>query len=398
LRRRRPHVNRRRDVGLAAVVDNGQCRPRRTLESAIARVLAHTAAVPDPEVEAELPAPLRYARSDRPGISRRRAGKGFIYLDPDGKRLRDRDTLARIRALVVPPAWTGVWISPDPRAHLQATGRDARGRKQYLYHPLWRALRDKTKYEHMLAFGRALPAIRRRVARDLAREGLPREKVLAAVVRLLEHTLARVGNSEYARANHSFGITTLRNRHVRIARGTVELEFRAKHGLHHHSMVSDRKLARILRQCRDLPGSELFQYLDEEGTRHSIDSDDVNRYLRAISGAEITAKDFRTWAGTSLALLALARRGAARPTKKAIVQTVKEVAAELGNTPAICRKCYIHPALFERYREGRLAPYAAEIAGSSRGDTVRAAEGALRRFLVAEAGTARRVRSPRRSA
>src|SRR5581483_4035244 len=291
------------------------------------------------------------------GIARRRTGSGFVYRDADGKPVRDKATLERIRKLAVPPAWTEVWISPNPDGHIQATGRDARGRKQYRYHARWREKRDETKFEHMLAFGAALPRIRARVERDLALPGLPREKVLAAVVRLMEVTLARVGNPEYARENQSFGLTTLQNRHVKIRGGTIELDFRAKHGIRHHSVVGDRKLARILKQCRDLPGSELFQYVDEQGERHAIDSNDLNEYLREISGQDITAKDFRTWAATNLAALAL--RGleafdSEAKAKKNVVQAVEAVAKLLGNTPAVCRKCYIHPAIFDGYLDGTL--------------------------------------------
>ncbi len=297
---------------------------------------------------------LRYVSDRRPGITRQRNGDGFIYRDPGGSVISDADELARIRALAVPPAWEQVWICPLPNGHIQATGRDARGRKQYRYHPRWRRVRDETKYEHILEFGRALPAIRARVQADLARPGLPREKVLAAVVRLMEMTLARVGNPEYARENNSFGLTTLQNRHIRIKRGEVLLDFRAKHGIRHRSVVRDRKLARILKNCRDLPGSELFQYIGEGGELHSIDSGDVNDYLRGISGREITAKDFRTWAATNLAVLALSAMNEQTPTKKATVNAIKQVAEQLGNTPAVCRKCYIHPAVFEGYMAGAL--------------------------------------------
>jgi DNA topoisomerase I len=297
---------------------------------------------------------LRYVSDLRPGITRERTGEGFIYRNPDGSVIKDADELARIRALAVPPAWENVWICPSPSGHIQATGRDARGRKQYRYHPKWRQVRDETKYEHILEFGKALPAIRARVAADLARPGLPREKVLAAVLRLMEMTLARVGNPEYARENHSFGLTTLQNHHVRIRRGEILLDFRAKHGIRHRSIVRDGKLARILKNCRDLPGSELFQYVGEDGDLHSIDSGDVNDYLREISGREITAKDFRTWAATNLAVLALSAMNEEKPTKKATITAIKQVAEQLGNTPAVCRKCYIHPAVFEGYMAGAL--------------------------------------------
>lgn len=311
--------------------------------------------VPSPEnVHAAKAARLRYVTDRKPGITRTAISGGFVYRDPQGRVINDGAELARIKALAVPPAWTDVWICPLENGHLQATGRDARRRKQYRYHARWRRARDETKYEHMLEFGQALPAIRRRVEADLGLPGLPREKVLAAVVRLMEDTLARVGNPEYASQNNTFGLTTLRNRHVRITRGLIELDFRAKHGIRHVSTVSDRKLARVVKNCRDLPGSELFQYIDEEGERHCIDSADVNDYLREISGRDITAKDFRTWAATNLAILALAEQEEEKPTKKAQIETIKQVAKRLGNTPAVCRKCYIHPAVLEGHLNGSL--------------------------------------------
>ena len=311
--------------------------------------------VPSPEnVYAARAARLRYVSDRQPGIRRKGAAGRFVYRDPQGKVIRNAAELTRIKALAVPPAWTDVWICPLENGHLQATGRDARRRKQYRYHKRWRQARDETKYGHMLDFGRALPAIRRRIEADLSLPDLPREKVLAAVVHLMEDTLARVGNPEYASQNNTFGLTTLQNRHVRIVGGRIELDFRAKHGIRHVSVVSDRKLARVVKNCRDLPGSELFQYIDEAGERHCIDSADVNDYLREISGRDITAKDFRTWAATNLAVLALADQGEERPTKKAQVEAVKQVAKRLGNTPAICRKCYIHPAVLDGYLDGSL--------------------------------------------
>jgi len=357
---------------------------RMDISQRLAKALADKAPPPDlPPAEAARVARLHYVADSVPGITRRRSGKGFAYRDAQGRTIRDAATLARIKALAVPPAWTAVWISADPRGHLQATGRDDRGRKQYRYHPRWREMRDETKYEHMVVFGRALPRIRRRVEQDLRRRGLPREKVLAAVVCLMERTLARVGNPEYARDNNSFGLTTLQNRHVRIAGGRVELDFRAKHGIRHRSIVADRKLARILRNCRDLPGSELFQYIDDAGERRSIDSGNVNDYLREISGAEITAKDFRTWAATNLALLALAERTAEKPTKKAVVEMVRQVAEQLGNTPAVCRKCYIHPAVIESFATGKLAPFVATLAWAGAAAETGQVERALMRFLEA---------------
>lgn len=320
------------------------------------RVTTPEIPVPAPEnLQAAKAARLRYVSDREPGISRDAiTGGGFVYRDAKGALIRDSAELARIKALAVPPAWTEVWICPLEHGHLQATGRDARRRKQYRYHPRWRRTRDETKYEHMLDFARALPAMRRRVGADLGRPGLPREKVLAAVVRLMEDTLARVGNPEYAAQNNTFGLTTLRNRHVRITRGHIELDFRAKHGIRHVSRVSDRKLARVVKNCRDLPGSELFQYIDESGERHGVDSADVNEYLREISGSDITAKDFRTWAATSLAVLALAEQEESKPTKKGQIEAIKQVAKRLGNTPAVCRKCYIHPAVLEGYLNGNL--------------------------------------------
>jgi DNA topoisomerase-1 len=254
------------------------------------------------------------------------------------------------------PAWTDVWICPDPKGHIQAVGRDARGRKQYRYHPRWRSVRDEAKYGRILLFARVLPLIRARVEEDLALRGLPRQRILAAIVRLLEITLARVGNVEYARENKSFGLTTLRDRHAKVRGGSVEFDFRGKHGIQHHLEINDSRRARIVRKCQDLPGQELFQYVDDEGQRHAVGSHDVNDYLREISGEEITAKDFRTWAGTNLAVIALRELTAAGETavKQHVVRAIEAVAKMLGNTPTICRKCYIHPAIFEGYLDGSL--------------------------------------------
>ena len=310
--------------------------------------------VTDP-VESARVAGLRYVDDDRPGIRRRRAGRGFIYFDEDGRRVRDGETLARIKRLAIPPAWRDVWICPLAHGHLQASGRDARGRKQYRYHARWRAVRDETKYARMLAFAAALPAVRRRVDEDLKRPGLPREKVLAAVVRLLETTLIRVGNEEYARANRSFGLTTMRARHVDIDGATLTFEFRGKGGRQHRVDINDRRLARIVGRCQELPGQELFQYLDADGERRTVDSGDVNAYLREVIGEDFTAKDFRTWAGTVLAALALAeveRFDSQSQAKRHVVRAVEQVAQCLGNTPAICRKSYIHPAVIETYLKG----------------------------------------------
>jgi len=300
---------------------------------------------------------LRHVTDDEPGIRRVPRGEGFVYVDPQGRRIKDRETLERIRKLAIPPAWTDVWICPRPNGHLQATGRDARGRKQYRYHPGWREVRDETKFGRMSAFGAALPKIRARVERDLAVRGLPREKVLATVVKLLETTLIRVGNREYARHNNSFGLTTLRDRHVDVAGARLRFEFRGKSGKEHSVEVADRRLARIVRQCRDLPGQKLFQYLDENGERQHVSSEDVNDYLRETTGEELSAKDFRTWGGTVLALSALLDVGPCASQKdanKAVVETLKQVADQLGNRPAICRKYYVHPVVIQAFLEGAL--------------------------------------------
>lgn len=341
--------------------------------------------VPSPEnVSAARAAGLRYVNDRQPGISRKGTAGRFFYRDAHGKVIRDAAELARIKSLAVPPAWTSVWICPLENGHLQATGRDARRRKQYRYHVRWRRTRDETKYEHILEFGQALPAIRRRVEADLGLPDLPREKVLAAVVRLMEDTLARVGNPEYASQNNTFGLTTLRNRHVRIGRGRIELDFRAKHGIRHVSLVSDRKLARVVKNCRDLPGSELFQYVDEAGERQCIDSADVNDYLREISGRDITAKDFRTWAATHLAVLALAEQEQEPPSKKAQVAAIRQVARRLGNTPAICRKCYIHPAVLEGYLNGSLRRMLEAVGKEEEPPEMWRIERRVMRFLAAQ--------------
>jgi DNA topoisomerase-1 len=309
---------------------------------------------------------LRYVNDGEPGMTRRQSGKGFSYRSADGAPVRDDDTLRRIRSLAIPPAWTDVWICPSPRGHVQATGRDTRGRKQYRYHPLWQQSRDEAKYERTIAFARALPRLRRRVSRDLARRGLPREKVIAAVVRLLEQTLIRIGNEEYARENRSFGLTTLRNRHARVRGARLKFTFRGKSGKQHDVGINDKRLARVVRQCQELPGQRLFAYVDGDGAVQAVDSDDVNGYLRDAMGDDFSAKDFRTWAGTVLAARALQELeqmarddgpgGAPRePTKQALTRAVERVAADLGNTPAICRKCYIHPAIIDSYLDGTLA-------------------------------------------
>jgi DNA topoisomerase-1 len=302
---------------------------------------------------------LRHVNDTYPGIERRPAAQGFRYVTAGGCALRDKAALARIRTLAIPPAWTEVWICPREDGHLQATGRDARRRKQYRYHPRWREVRDESKYGRLVAFGRALPRIRRRVARDLARPGLPRAKVLATLVRLLETTYIRIGNEEYARENESFGLTTLRERQVRVAGAELRFRFRGKSGVPHEVALTDRRIAQIVRRMQDLPGQELFQYVDEDGGTRAIESTDVNAYLKSVAGEEFTSKDFRTWAGTLLCARAL--RGLPPPQsaavgKREVAQAIEAVARELRNTRAVCRKCYVHPAVIESYLEGRLFP------------------------------------------
>src|SRR5437016_13490287 len=310
-------------------------------------------------IESARAAGLRYVSDLSSGIRRKRAGKGFTYSDSDGRTVRDPETIRRIKRLTVPPAWTDVWICPDPRGHLQATGRDARRRKQYRYHPRWREIRDAVKYDRMVAFAAALPEIRERTDGDLERPGMPRQKVLAAIVRLLEETRIRIGNAEYRKENGSFGLTTLRNRHVEVMGSDVRFSFRGKSGKLHHVDLQDRRLARIMKRFLEIPGQELFQFLDESGEAKPIDSADVNAYLREISGEDFTAKDFRTWAGTILAARFL-RETIARPNtrgaKKQLVRAIARVADELGNTPAVCKKGYIHPAVVAAYLAGGLKP------------------------------------------
>jgi DNA topoisomerase-1 len=311
-------------------------------------------------------AQLRYVSDCGPGLARCRRGRGFAYVDAEGRPVRDPATRRRIAALAIPPAWRDVWICPHPEGHIQAVGRDARGRKQYRYHPRWRAVRDETKYARLLAFGRVLPLIRARVAEDLARPGLPRAKVLGTVVRLLETTLIRIGNPEYARQNRSFGLTTLRSRQVKVTGAIVRFEFRGKAGRQHTVDVEDRRLAAIVKRCRDLPGHELFQYLDEDGEPATLDSGDVNAYLREITAQDFTAKDFRTWAGTVLAARCLGAAGDLLPEpqrRRAVVQAVAEVARQLGNTPTVCRACYIHPGVVQAFLEGSLAGRLREARG-----------------------------------
>jgi DNA topoisomerase I len=325
------------------------------------------ASVPAP-IESARTAGLRYVTDDRPGIRREMSSLGFKYYRPDGRLIRRPAELKRIASLAVPPAWKDVWICPDGRGHLQATGRDARGRKQYRYHPNWRQTRDETKYERMPAFAAALPKIRGRTAADLARPGLPREKVLAAVVQLLEKTLIRVGNDEYARDNNSFGLTTLRDRHVQVRGRVVKFEFRGKSGVRRSITVTDDRLARIVKNCRDLPGQELFQYVDDDGRTCDVGSTDVNEYLKEISGQDFTAKDFRTWAGTVLACAALREmESSGKRATKDVVRAIDAVAGLLGNTRAVCRKSYIHPAIIDAYVDGTMKRVLAGRSGGGGG-------------------------------
>ncbi|HEX5039003.1 MAG TPA: DNA topoisomerase IB [Candidatus Limnocylindria bacterium] len=310
----------------------------------------------DPEASAE-EAGLRYVTDEAPGVTRRRAGRGWTFHGVDGRRITDARRIAWFKRLAIPPAWTEVWICPDRRGHLQATGRDARGRKVYRYHPSWRGARDELKYDRLLAFARALPGIRRRVERDLRRQGLPREKVLATVVALLERTRIRVGNEEYARENRSFGLTTLRERHARVRGGRMTFAFKGKSGREHEVDVADRRLARIVARCRELPGQQLFQYIGDDGERRAVASDDVNDYLREITGRNFTAKDFRTWAGTVLAAMALQEFQAfdtEAEAKRNVVRAIETVAEKLGNTPAVSRASYVHPTVIDAYLEGDL--------------------------------------------
>jgi DNA topoisomerase-1 len=302
---------------------------------------------------------LVYVRDDEPGIRRHRSGTEFRYFGPDGSAIVDKKMLDRIAALVIPPAYEDVWISLNPRGHLQATGRDARGRKQYRYHSEWRKLRDGAKFDRMIEFAEGLPRLRRRVHQDLTQKGLPREKVIALVVGLLDATRIRIGNAEYARDNSSYGLTTLRNRHARFVRDRLVLEFRGKGGVQHEVPVDDRRLARLVKRCQQLPGQQLFQYVDEQGVRHAVTSDLVNDYLRETMGADFTAKDFRTWGASlrAIALLAktpLPENGSDRACKACIAAAIKTVAAELINTPAVCRKSYINPVIFDAWRRGTL--------------------------------------------
>jgi DNA topoisomerase I len=311
----------------------------------------------DDPIEAAKAAGLRYVSDTSPGIGRKRAGKHFSYIGLDGKPIRNPKELERIKSLGIPPAWTNVWICPRPNGHIQATGRDAKGRKQYRYHPRWREVRDATKYDRIIAFGEALPRIRKQTSHDMSLSGLPYEKVVATVVQLLDATLIRVGNEEYARENNTFGLTTLRSEHVDVSGSEIEFNFRGKRGKEHTIGVKDRRLAKIVKRCQELPGHELFQYYDDDKVLRTIESDDVNEYLQKITGQNFTAKDFRTWGGTVVATRMLEELGtfeSETQAKKNVVQAIKAASTELGNTPAICRKCYVHPGIIDAYMNGSL--------------------------------------------
>ncbi len=323
----------------------------------------------DVHVAAAQAAGLRYVTDTEPGISRKRVGRGFAHYGPDGQLIRDRRERRRLAALAIPPAWTDVWICPDPNGHMQATARDAKGRKQYRYHPLFRARRDESKFGRMLTFSAALPRLREQIEQDLALPGLPRRKLLATIVRLLDKTLIRVGNDEYTRANRSYGLTTLRRRHVEVQGHTVRFEFRGKSGVQHSLAITDRRLAQIVQQLQDLPGQQLFKYVDGDGRRQSIDSDDVNAYLREVTGLSVTAKDFRTWSGTMLAARALRELGppaSEREARRNVNKALDHVAARLRNTRAVCRKYYVHPAVIAAYHRGVALPEAPAPAPADR--------------------------------
>ena len=342
--------------------------------------------VTDP-VEVAEDAGLRYVSDDKPGYTRKPKGSDFEYFDTEGKAIRDETRLLRIRRLAIPPAYKDVWICPTPNGHIQATARDARGRKQYRYHERWREARDENKYDRMLVFGHALPKIRRRVHKDMALRDLPRNKVLGTVVHLLARTFIRVGNEEYARANKSFGLTTLRNRHVEVKGATLRFNFRGKSGVEHEIDVNDRRLAKIISQLQELPGQDLFQYEDETGEVRDVTSQDVNDYLEEITGEKFTAKDFRTWAGTVLTAMALNAQGPAEnqtQAKKNIKDAIAAVAKILGNTPTVCRKCYVHPVVLDAYLDGDMIEglkQKTEEALSENLDDLRAEEAAVMSFL-----------------
>ena len=346
---------------------------------------AMESAVAADSAEAAEEAGLQYVNDDRPGYTRKAKGKDFEYFDTEGKTIRDEQRLLRIKRLAIPPAWTDVWICPSPNGHIQATGRDARGRKQYRYHERWREVRDENKFGRLAQFAKALPNIRRRVTQDLKLPGLPRQKVLATIVRLLERSFIRIGNEEYARENKSFGLTTLKNRHVKVKGEKVLFRFRGKSGRQHEVDVTDRRVAKVIAKCQDLPGQDLFQYV-ENGEARDVTSQDVNEYLRQIAGEDFTAKDFRTWGGTVLAAIALSKQEEFETKKQAkanIKTAICAVAELLGNTPAVCRKCYIHPVIVEAYLKRT------PIAGLNGNDkslmpaNLRGAERAVLKFLHA---------------
>jgi DNA topoisomerase I len=335
--------------------------------------------MPDIALPDALPSDLHYVDDTQPGITRKKLRGTFCYYNPAGQRITDQDEIKRINALAVPPAYTDVWICTDPRGHLQATGRDARGRKQYRYHPRWREVRDADKYSRLRDFGLALPKLRKQLEALLAAPGFSRDKVMATVITLLDATLIRVGNTQYARDNRSYGLTTLRNRHVEVNGNAILFQFRGKSGVEHQITVKDRRLARIIKRCLEIPGQNLFQYLDENGERHTVSSSDVNAYLQTLTGADFTAKDYRTWAGSALALAVL-RELQWEPesdAKRHVVEMVKNVAKQLGNTPAVCRKCYIHPAVLDGFLLGALA----ELPRPRARKGLRAEEVGLAKFL-----------------
>jgi DNA topoisomerase I len=327
-----------------------------TLQKQLIKKEIEAALVLDPAKSAKIVG-LRYISDNIPGIQRQLVDEEFCYINADGKEICDEEELSRFKSLVIPPAWTEVWICPLPYGHLQATGRDAKGRKQYRYHQHWRQVRSQTKFNRMIAFGEALPDIRKRVEKDMALKGIPKQKVLATVVKLLEITKIRVGNEEYAQTNKSFGLTTMRDRHVDISGSKIRFKFRGKSGVDHDIELSDHRLAKIIKRCQDIPGQELFQYLDEEDKRQSIDSGDINDYLKEITDLDFTAKDFRTWAGTVLAaqeFYEIGRFESQTQAKKNVTQAIKNVAQHLGNRPATCRKYYVHPAVIDAYMNDSL--------------------------------------------
>jgi DNA topoisomerase-1 len=347
-------------------------------------------AVSDECVAAAAEAGLRYVADNSPGYSRTANGEHFKYLDTQGKPIRDEERLLRIKRLAIPPAWIDVWICPSPLGHIQATGRDARRRKQYRYHERWRELRDENKFDRLAEFANALSKIRRRVAQDIRLPGLPREKVLATVVRLLERTFIRVGNEEYARDNKSFGLTTIKNRHVKVSGDHLRFRFRGKSGRQHEVAITDGRIAKIVSKCQDLPGQDLFQYVSDDGEVRSVTSQDVNDYLREITNKNFTAKDFRTWAGTVLAAIALAAQSEFETKKQAkanLKTAICAVARLLGNTPAVCRKCYVHPAILEAYVMRTQIAGLIQAIKTPENINLRAVESAVSKFLRTQRNT-----------